>query len=161
MSTISRLSSTASSNLLPKGSARIAQARATGRRPAEPVVVLMTPAEIDYETVVLARPDQDYDWSWAAGLEVTAIMRQDSPHKAAMALADAVGVPLLEVWYVDAQCGGILTAFPTIQSLALPKHRWHLELRFHPWTAVQNQSTQEWARCVSLKTISTGNNTSR
>lgn len=96
---------------LPYGAREIAWARANGQRPAEMLLVsLIGPLPGERNPIVLARPERNYDWRWAAGLEMLIVADSTTDPRRVKRTLEALERldPLpdyLGLWLADKQSG--------------------------------------------------------
>lgn len=94
---------------LPYGGREIAELRATGKRPADMVLLsLIGPLRGENNPVVIANPDRSYDWLFLLGLEVLVIADTKTPPGAVRRVLDALKALQMEylgLWLTDLQDG--------------------------------------------------------
>jgi hypothetical protein len=127
--------------------AQIAALREQGKQPALWVLVSFI-GRIENEDngfTVYARPDRDYDWRWAIGLDLIAFARQGQPVAAQLKSIRNECPKSLSLWDVDRKTGAqVYFDFPANATEATRKARAKsLGIELLPWFAWQ---TREFTR---------------
>ena len=93
---------------LPYGGREIAELRATGKRPADMVLVSLVGPLRESNPVIVAKPDRHYDWRFLTDLEVLVVLRADVDVALARRVVTEISAEIpgyLGVWFADKQDG--------------------------------------------------------
>lgn len=91
---------------LPYGAREIADLRATGKRPADLVIVSMIGPLRESNPVIVAKPGRTYDWRFLVGLHVAVVVNTETVNLPDVVSAiDAAKPATLSVWFADRQDG--------------------------------------------------------
>lgn len=100
--------------MTPVGAKAIADLRAKGMRPADPVLVSLIGRLPQFDgPCVIAAPDNEYDWSFLAGLETHVWVRDGIAARQTLLALTKAGADLLQVWDVALKKGAwVMTDTP-------------------------------------------------
>lgn len=125
---------------IPNGAQPIIDARKSGQKPSEMILVSLIGPTGESNHTVFANPHATYDWRWAIGLQVCLMVNEATKRKAKEILL-AIGKEFpeqLHVWNVDVFKGSRVTTLPLADDIEKQKAAWRWALDFTPWLEYDN-----------------------
>lgn len=131
---------------LPPGAVDIANARAHGLKPAEPVIVSLVGWVKESRNPVVVADGPGYSWGFLTGLDVLVYFRGDAAVLRALLAKLAYVTECIGVWNVSTREGA--SVFPVFAARGGELHYLHLKLRrgkrllrwnSSSWTKVENE----------------------
>jgi hypothetical protein len=146
--------------ILPENANALLKARMSGLAPSDPLIIVFTGKRYpNYDPIVYADPQKEYDWRFAKGLSGYVVWRSDLSgfDRHMRVLCKTMKQPV-EYYVVDRQAGGSLFLLPNADDVdavcekRLDQRRMRWDLNDTPWMKWQNQDMQRFLKEVDLAT---------
>jgi hypothetical protein len=125
----------------------IADARASGFRPAEMIIVSLVGRLDELNHTVHASTQKSYDWQWAKGLDVCIFAASGVDWvTTAKAILDAKP-RWLGIWDVNRLEGAEIWLHPDVRDIQKPRDQWRWTIDFIPFLSFQNKEFEGIKPC--------------